>query len=61
MSYLVLTRRENESITIHTADQLGEDIVISLRNINNGQVKVAINAPENINIRRSELPIKDSN
>jgi len=61
VSYLVLTRKEGESITIHTEDQLGEDIVIHLRNISHGQVKIAINAPKTINIRRSELPIIQDN
>ena len=46
---LVLQRKAGESIKI------GEDIEVRIVNIGNGIVKIAIDAPKNINIFRSEL------
>lgn len=47
---LVLTRRLGEELII------GDDISITILNINGRQVRVGIKAPEEINIRRAELP-----
>lgn len=46
---LVLTRRTGEAI------QLGEDITIKLISISRKQARVAIQAPNEIRIRRCEL------
>jgi carbon storage regulator len=46
---LVLTRKEGESI------QIGENILLTVVAIENGQVKLGIQAPEGIKIYRSEL------
>ena len=46
---LVVTRKEGQSILI------GEDIEISITNINDGSVKIAINAPKEMTILRKEL------
>ncbi len=46
---LVLSRKEKESIVI------AENIVISVQNIGRGRVKIGIEAPISISIRRSEL------
>lgn len=46
---LVLSRREGESIDI------GNDIHITILGIKGGQVRVGIAAPQEINIKRSEL------
>ena len=47
---LVLTRKRNESIKI------GDDIVITIVRIkSNGDVRVGIEAPPNVNIVRTEL------
>ena len=49
---LLLTRREDESITLQT-DQ-GEIEVIVTR-INKSQVQIAIDAPDDVKILRTEL------
>ncbi|MBS2970671.1 carbon storage regulator CsrA [Metabacillus sp. KIGAM252] len=46
---LVLTRKLNEAIRI------GEDIEITVVSIQDGQVKLGINAPKNIDIHRKEI------
>lgn len=46
---LVLTRKINESFMI------GEDICVTLTQINKTQVKIGIDAPKNISIMRKEL------
>ncbi|AZB44535.1 carbon storage regulator [Bacillus sp. FJAT-42376] len=46
---LVLTRKLNEAI------QIGEDIEITVVSIQDGQVKLGINAPKNIDIHRKEI------
>ncbi|WP_297517643.1 carbon storage regulator CsrA [uncultured Clostridium sp.] len=46
---LVLTRRKNEGILI------GDDIEITVVKLEDGSVKLAINAPRNISIIRKEL------
>lgn len=46
---LVVSRRRNESILI------GDDIEITVTSIENGSVKIAINAPKNLTILRKEL------
>ena len=51
---LVLTRKEDESIIID------ERIIITMGKIKGSRVKVKIDCPAEIKIRRSELPVKDS-
>ena len=46
---LILTRRTNESIKI------GDDITVTITDINRGQVRVGIDAPKSVHILRSEL------
>lgn len=46
---LVLTRKEGEKILI------GENISITIVKSKNGQVRIGIDAPKGINIRREEL------
>ncbi len=46
---LVLTRKQGQSITI------GGSIVVTINHINGGRVAVGIEAPDEVNIRRSEL------
>ncbi|MDD6795385.1 MAG: carbon storage regulator CsrA [Clostridiaceae bacterium] len=46
---LVITRKEGQSILI------GDDIEISISKIDDGSVKVAIDAPKNLTILRKEL------
>ncbi|MGL4654603.1 MAG: carbon storage regulator CsrA [Sarcina sp.] len=46
---LVLTRKKNEGIII------GDDIEITVVKLDDGSVKLAINAPKNISIIRKEL------
>jgi carbon storage regulator len=50
-SMLVLTRRLGESIVI------GDDIIIRILDIN-GQVKLGIEAPQNISVHREEIYAK---
>jgi len=50
---LVLTRNQGQSIVIQTSD--GE-IEVTIANVaKNGQVKVAIQAPDSVDIWRTEL------
>ena len=46
---LVLTRKDGEAIRI------GDDILIKVSQIRGGRVKIAIDAPQDVRIRRSEL------
>ncbi|MBU3142347.1 carbon storage regulator CsrA [Clostridium sp. CF012] len=46
---LVISRKKGESLLI------GEDVEITIIKIENGTVKIAINAPREIGILRSEL------
>ncbi len=65
MGYLVLSRREGESITLRVqpgtnAEELLEHllldgITIKLKDIDGSRVKVAIEAPLDLQILRSEL------
>lgn len=54
---LVLTRKKGQSIMI------GNDIEISLVDIQGDQVRIGINAPKNVTIHRKEIfeEIKDEN
>ena len=54
---LVISRKKGESLLI------GEDIEITIVKIENGTVKIAINAPKEISILRTELykEVKDEN
>lgn len=47
---LVLTRKNGESIDI------GDDIVIKIVKAKNNKVKIGIEAPRTIKVKRSELP-----
>lgn len=51
---LVLARQEGESIRI------GKDVVITISKVRGGSVKVAIQAPRDVLILRSELVAKDA-
>lgn len=52
---LVVTRKKGESILI------GDNIEISVSSIENGSVKLAINAPKDIQILRKELYVEVEN
>lgn len=47
---LVLTRKAGEQICI------GDDIVVTVRRLNGNRASIAIDAPSEVRIRRSELP-----
>ena len=65
MSYLVLTRREGEKITLRVqpgtnaddllAQLLLDGITVTLKDIEAGRAKIAIEAPMDLQILRSEL------
>lgn len=46
---LIITRKKGESIMI------GDDIEITISKIDDGSVKIGIEAPNNVNILRKEL------
>ncbi len=46
---LKLTRKHNESI------QISDDITVTIQTIGNGWVRIAIDAPPEVNIVRAEL------
>lgn len=46
---LVLSRKQGESIRI------GDDIEVKITNVNGGQVKIGITAPDDVTILREEL------
>jgi carbon storage regulator len=46
---LVISRKKGESLLI------GEDIEITIVKVENGSVKIAINAPKEVSILRTEL------
>ena len=46
---LVLSRKVGESICI------GDDVVLTITRVGGGKVRVAIDAPPHVNIRREEL------
>ncbi len=46
---LLLTRRDGESLII------GDDIKVTVLNVNGNQVKIGIDAPEDVPILREEL------
>lgn len=52
---LVVTRKKGESILI------GDNVEISISSIENGTVKIAINAPKEVQILRKELYIEVEN
>lgn len=52
---LVITRKKGESIL------LGDDIEITITNIDNGTVKLAIKAPREVTILRKELYVEVEN
>lgn len=54
-SMLVLSRTRNESI------QVGDDILITIVEIDRGQVKIGIEAPKEVSILRFELIAKRAN
>ena len=50
---LVLSRKVGESITI------GKDIRIIILNVHGAQIKVGIDAPEDVLVMRAEVPLKE--
>ena len=46
---LVLTRKVQESINI------GDDITVTILGIKNGQVKLGVSAPRNVQVHREEI------
>lgn len=46
---LIITRKKGQSLMI------GDDIEITISRIDDGSVKIGINAPENVTILRKEL------
>jgi carbon storage regulator len=54
---LMLTRNINQSIIIQTSDG---DIEIIITSINGNQVRLGIEAPESVDIWRSELIMEDT-
>ena len=65
MSYLVLTRREGEQITLRVqpgtdaddllAQLLLDGITVTVTAVENGQAQIGIEAPSDLQILRSEL------
>lgn len=51
---LSLARRENETLHFYTSDGL---IAVTVRVIKGNQVKFSIDAPENVNVVRSEIDV----
>lgn len=51
---LSLARREKETLHFYTSDGL---IAVTVRVIKGNQVKLSIDAPENVNVVRSEIDI----
>ncbi|QDV49639.1 carbon storage regulator [Gimesia fumaroli] len=49
---LVLTRKKNESIRI------ADDIILTVVRIRGGKVKLGIECPRKVPIRRSEVPLE---
>ncbi|MCL2743805.1 MAG: carbon storage regulator CsrA [Planctomycetaceae bacterium] len=49
---LVLTRKEGEQI------QIGDDVTITVVRLNNGQVRLGIEAPKSTPVLRSELKFR---
>jgi carbon storage regulator len=47
---LVLARKQNESI------QIGDDVRVTILHIGRGRVQIGIEAPRDVQIRRTELP-----
>ncbi len=52
---LVLTRRDGEQIVV------GDDVIIKVLAVARGRVRVGIEAPRNVQVRRSEIPSKPRN
>lgn len=52
---LVLSRRDGEQIVV------GDDVIIKVLAIARGRVRVGIEAPRNIQVRRSEIPSQSRN
>jgi carbon storage regulator len=50
---LILTRKLGESVVI------GKDIVVTVSDIKNGQIKLGIEAPKDVTIKREEVYKKD--
>lgn len=65
MGYLVLTRREGEQVTLRVqpgtdpddllAQLLLDGITLTIKGIESGRAKIAIEAPEDLQILRAEL------
>lgn len=52
---LVLSRRDGEQIVV------GDDVIIKVLAVARGRVRVGIEAPRNIQVRRSEIPSRENN
>ncbi|WP_238916581.1 carbon storage regulator CsrA [Clostridium sp. YIM B02555] len=54
---LIITRKKGESLMI------GDDIEITISKIEDGSVKIGVNAPKNVSILRKELydQVRDEN
>lgn len=54
---LILTRKKNESVVLTIKPVSGDDvpIIIELVDIKHGQVRIGIDAPDCVNVKRSEL------
>jgi len=52
---LVLTRRLGETLLI------GDDIKLTVVGVKNGQVRLGIDAPKEVNIQREELTLSQEN
>ena len=50
---LILTRKVGAAINI------GEDIIVKVIDIQRGQVRIGITAPQDVHILRSELTLRD--
>jgi carbon storage regulator len=50
---LVLTRKLGESVVV------GDDIIITVLNIDKNQVKLGIEAPKDVTVNREEVPKED--
>ena len=50
---LVLTRKVGERI------QIGDDIIVSVIRVQNGKVRIGIEAPDHVRVRRDELNVND--
>ena len=50
---LILTRRINESLVI------GDDVTVTILGVKGNQVRIGVDAPRDVSVRREELAHKD--